>query len=91
MGRFTRKMAKLVLLPAGSVVVFNRGYVDYKWLYDLDSRNIYFATRTKYNINYDVTKAYETQSESGFITISTSKSSATWLIQRKNTLFSVKV
>jgi len=61
------KMAKLVHFPAGSVVVFDRGYVDYKWLHDLDSRNIYFVTRAKDNMNYEVTTAYETDSESGFV------------------------
>jgi hypothetical protein len=61
------KMAKLVHFPAGSVVVFDRGYVDYKWLHDLDSRNIYFVTRAKDNMNYEVTTAYETDSKSGFV------------------------
>jgi hypothetical protein len=49
------------------VVVFDRGYVDYKWLQDLDSRNIYFVTRAKDNMNYEVTTAYETDSESEFV------------------------
>ena len=31
------KMAKLVHFPSGSVVVFDWGYVDYKWLHVLDS------------------------------------------------------
>lgn len=61
------KMAKLVHFPAGSVVVFDRGYLDYKWLHDLDSRNIYFVTRAKDNMNYQVSTAYETDTESGFM------------------------
>ena len=60
-------MAKLVHYPAGSVVVFDRGNVDYKWLHDLNTRNIYFVTRAQDNMNYKVTKAYETDTESGFI------------------------
>jgi hypothetical protein len=51
----------------GGVVVFDKGYVDYKWLHDLNSRNIYFVTRAKDNLNYEVTKAYETDTESGFV------------------------
>lgn len=34
---------------------------------DLVSRNIYFVTRAKDNMNYEVTKAYETDTESGFV------------------------
>jgi hypothetical protein len=33
----------------------------------LDSRNIYFDTRAEDNMNYEVTTAYETDSESGFV------------------------
>jgi hypothetical protein len=49
------------------VVVFDRGYADYKWLHDLDSTNIYFVTMAKDNMNYEVTKTYDTCTESGFI------------------------
>ena len=60
-------MAIVVHFPAGSVVVFDRRYIDIKWLHDLDSINIYFVSRTKDNMNYEVTKANETDNESGFV------------------------
>jgi len=34
-------------LKAGSVIVFDRGYVDYKWWSGFDEKNITFVSRTK--------------------------------------------
>ncbi len=45
----------------GSVVVVDRGYVDYSWLGDLDSRGCYFVTRSKVNMKYKVIKSYQSE------------------------------
>lgn len=45
----------------GSVVVVDRGYVDYNWLRDLDSRGCYFVTRSKTNMKYTVIKSYQSE------------------------------
>jgi len=39
----------LVALPRGSIVVFDRGYVDYGWWADIDLLDLFFVTRTKQN------------------------------------------
>ena len=41
-------------LPEGSVVVFDRGYIDYEWFDSLQQRGIYFVTRLKKNCHYRV-------------------------------------
>lgn len=53
----------------GSVVVVDRGYVDYSWFGDLDSRGCYFVTRSKTNMQYDVIKSYQSDAllEKGII------------------------
>jgi len=48
------KEAKVHTFPSGSVVVADRAYVDYKWLYDLDSTGVYFVTRLKSNADIEV-------------------------------------
>lgn len=41
-------------LPPDSIVVMDRGYVDFTWLYRLDSRQVFFVTRMKDNIGYRI-------------------------------------
>jgi hypothetical protein len=38
----------------GEIVVFDRAYVDFKHLYNLKKRNIFWVTRAKVNMQYDV-------------------------------------
>lgn len=45
-------VAKGIDFPKGSVIVFDRGYIDYQWLNDLDSKSISFVTRIKKNMDY---------------------------------------
>ena len=40
------------LLP-DSIIAFDRGYIDFEWMYSLSKRRIYFVTRLKKNILYD--------------------------------------
>lgn len=47
--------------PSGSVVVVDRGYVDYGWMNVLDSRGCYFVTRSKTNIRYTVIRTRESE------------------------------
>ncbi len=48
-------------LAKGSVVVVDRGYVDYNWLGDLDSMGCFFVTRSKTNMKYTVVKSYQSE------------------------------
>ena len=42
--------------PAGTIMVFDRGYVDYRWFRSLDERGIFFVTRLKRRTSYSVVK-----------------------------------
>jgi hypothetical protein len=42
-------------LSPDSIVSVDRAYIDYKWLYSLDRQGVWFVTRTKSNIDYEVT------------------------------------
>ena len=46
--------ADLPLVP-DSILVMDRAYIDFKFLYSLDSRGVYFVTRSKRNMNYHFT------------------------------------
>jgi len=37
-----------------SIIVFDRGYIDYRWFGELDRRGVYFVTRTKKRMKYIV-------------------------------------
>ena len=38
----------------GEIVVFDRAYVDFKHLYNLEKRNVFWVTRAKTNMKYEV-------------------------------------
>jgi hypothetical protein len=38
----------------GTVVVIDRGYVDFAWFGDLTPQDVYFVTRLKTNVTYEV-------------------------------------
>lgn len=41
--------AKPLSFTSGSVLVVDRGYVDFEWLFNLDSKGVFFVTRLKSN------------------------------------------
>jgi hypothetical protein len=53
-------------LEKGSILVFDRGYVDYGWYHDLDEADIFFVTRAKGNMQYAV-EMRNAATESGVI------------------------
>jgi hypothetical protein len=42
-------------LPPDRIVSVDRGYLDFKWLYSLTERGVFFVTRAKRDFRYDVT------------------------------------
>ena len=42
-----------------SIVVMDKGYIDYKWLYSLTQKKVFFVTRAKENMVYEVTGQHE--------------------------------
>jgi len=47
-------VGRTLKLPRQSIVVFDRGYTDYKWYKLLNDNGIFFVTRQKTNATYDV-------------------------------------
>jgi putative transposase len=43
-------------IPRGSIMVFDRGYVDYTWWKELDGKGLFFVTRTKENMQVIVSE-----------------------------------
>ena len=48
--------AKKVKLPKGSILVMDRGYIDYQWFNELNDMKVFFVTRSKTNMKYKVVK-----------------------------------
>lgn len=50
------KVAKEVnqYLSPDSIIVMDKAYIDYKWLYQLHQRGVYFVVRAKRNMDYEV-------------------------------------
>ena len=55
------KVAREMTFPKGSVVVVDRGYLDFAWLKVLDSSGCFFVTRAKSNMAYEVKKEYDVE------------------------------
>src|SRR3546814_10656723 len=55
-------VARNLDLPAGSMLVFDRGYCDYAWFAALDKKGVHFVTRLKEKAVYEV---LETQAAEG--------------------------
>ena len=51
----------------GTTVVFDRGYVDYVWLNDLNRSKVWFVTRTKTNTSFKVVESRPTDRTRGHI------------------------
>ena len=50
------KEARDVTFPSGSVLAVDRAYIDFKWLYNLDSKAVTFVSRFKKNLSHRVVK-----------------------------------
>lgn len=48
------QVARRLRLPSGTVMVFDRGYVDYEWFRNLTQRGIWFVTRLRRNVNFEI-------------------------------------
>lgn len=53
-------VAPHIPLDKGDVVVFDRGFTNFKWYASLCERNIYFVTRLKKNADYRITERRST-------------------------------
>ena len=48
------KVARQLRLEAGTIVVFDRGYIDYRWFAELTRQGVYFVTRARWNTYFRV-------------------------------------
>ena len=57
------KVARRMQLPSDSILVFDMGYYDFAWWYNLDSMNNWFVTRAKDNLDYEIIEDFDLASE----------------------------
>ena len=57
--------ARKMSFEKGSILVFNRGYVDYCWYNHLNTQGIFFVTRLKKNMNYRVIERQKPNKKAG--------------------------
>lgn len=57
------QVAKKIPLPSGSILVFDMGYYDFAWWYNLDSMNNWFVTRAKDNMDYQIVEDFDISNE----------------------------
>jgi len=50
-----------------SIVVFDKGYIDFKWLYSLHHKGVFFVTRAKDNMAYEITGQHEFTEGTGVV------------------------
>lgn len=58
-------IAKLLKLPKGSIVVFDRGYNDYTWFRQLCKSDVFLVTRLKSNARFRVIERHRTDQATG--------------------------
>ncbi len=58
-------MGRSLELPADSIVVMDRAYIDYTWFNALDNKGIFFVTRQKRNATYRVIERHEVLKSKG--------------------------
>lgn len=58
-------VARTLQLPKGSILTMDRAYVDYTWFQMLETKGIYFVTRSKINMRYRVVKRNKVVKGSG--------------------------
>lgn len=62
-----RTAREQITFNKGTTVVFDRGYVDYAWLNELNHSGIWFVTRTKSNTRFKVVESKPTDRTRGHI------------------------
>ena len=50
------KIARDLQFAAGTILVFDRGYVDYQWYQRLTANGVFFVTRLRHDAHYQVLK-----------------------------------
>ena len=53
--------------PAGTILVFDRGYTDFRWFRSLCERGVFFVTRAKRGMLYDVVQEHSIPQRGGVL------------------------
>jgi hypothetical protein len=82
-------------IKEGEIVIFDKGYIDFDHLLDLDNRGVNWVTRAKENMNYEVVEKLPLQGHpkilaDEIITLKDSKTSAPELMRRVVALVEVE-
>jgi hypothetical protein len=59
------RLAKTLNLPGGSIVVFDKAYIDYQWFQALDEKGVFFVTRLKKNAVYKLMERHHVPHKTG--------------------------
>jgi Transposase DDE domain/Domain of unknown function (DUF4372) len=62
------QVARKLPLEPGTIVVFDRGYTDYKWFASLTKQGVYFVTRQRCNGHYTVEKELAVPKQGNILT-----------------------
>jgi len=54
-------------MKPGSILAMDRGYIDFEWFHSLDKNGLFFITRAKTNMNYEVVERTKKQKNKGII------------------------
>ena len=73
--------------PEGSIIVFDKGYLDYAWYKSLTKKGIFFVTRLRINTVYDVVTEHETRPGTGVISDQTIKLSSNYARKQELPVF----
>jgi putative transposase len=59
------EIGRTLQFPEGSIVAFDKGYIDYRWFKQLDSKGIFFVTRIRRNAIWRVIERRDVDKRSG--------------------------
>ena len=68
--------------PKGSIVAFDKGYVDYQWFAGLTNKGVSFVTRLRTGTVYDVIEQRECNSDKGILSDQTIELTSAHAIKR---------
>jgi hypothetical protein len=60
-------VARHIPFPAGTLLIMDRGYVDFAWMWDLTQRGVHFVTRMKQGCDHKVRQCRKTDRTQGII------------------------
>lgn len=61
------KVARRIAFPAGGLLIMDRGYVDFEWIWELTQTGVFFVTRMKKNCRYTVLECRKTDRTQGIL------------------------